>query len=165
MTSLCCHDIILVLFWWIFKQDYKNNYLVTGNWSQSTWSVTRHLMSTDLCTKEIKRACCLSCAPWGVYREQLGTFVDSLCGQQELCSALVSQLWIFVIHIGNKVRLLMTALSMFQAELQKTTGTETLPKFLTFLEMRLCENEGGDGFVVGKTVNRSAGSFVKKTCV
>ena len=38
MTSLYGlynHDIILVLFKWIIKQDYKNKYLVTGDWSQS----------------------------------------------------------------------------------------------------------------------------------
>ena len=34
MTSLYSHDIILVLFKWIIKQDYKNKYLVTGDESQ-----------------------------------------------------------------------------------------------------------------------------------
>ena len=36
MTSLYSHDIILVLFQWIIEQDYKNKYLVTGDWSKST---------------------------------------------------------------------------------------------------------------------------------
>ena len=30
------HDNTLVLFQGIIKQDYKNKYLVTGDWSQST---------------------------------------------------------------------------------------------------------------------------------
>ena len=29
------HDITLVVFQWIIKQDYKNKYLVTGDWIQS----------------------------------------------------------------------------------------------------------------------------------
>ena len=35
VTSLYSHDIILVLFQWIIKQDYKNKYFVTGDWGQS----------------------------------------------------------------------------------------------------------------------------------
>ena len=35
VTSLYSHDIILVLFQWIIKKDYKNKYLVTGDWGQS----------------------------------------------------------------------------------------------------------------------------------
>ena len=35
MISLYSHGIILVLFMWIIKQDNKNKYLVTGDWSQS----------------------------------------------------------------------------------------------------------------------------------
>ena len=27
---------LFLFFWWIIKQDYKNKYLVTGDWSQST---------------------------------------------------------------------------------------------------------------------------------
>ena len=34
MTSLYSHDIILVLFQWIIKQNYKEE-IVTGDWSQS----------------------------------------------------------------------------------------------------------------------------------
>ena len=30
-------DIILVLFQWIIKQDYKNKYSVIGDWSQSNF--------------------------------------------------------------------------------------------------------------------------------
>ena len=37
VTSLYSHDIILVLFYWVIKQDYKcyNKRLATGDWSQS----------------------------------------------------------------------------------------------------------------------------------
>ena len=38
VTSLYSHDIILFLFYCIIKQDYKNKYLVTGDWSQSIQS-------------------------------------------------------------------------------------------------------------------------------
>ena len=38
VTSLYSHDIILVLFCRIKKQDYMNKYLVTGDWGQSTFS-------------------------------------------------------------------------------------------------------------------------------
>ena len=34
----------------------------------------------------------------------------------------------------------------------KTTDSETMPKFCTFFEMRLSENDGGNGFIVGKQV-------------
>ena len=34
----------------------------------------------------------------------------------------------------------------------KTLVSETIPKFNKFFEMRLCSNEGGDGFFVGKEV-------------
>ena len=33
-------DTILVLLQWIIKQDYKNNYIVTGDWRHSTRIVT-----------------------------------------------------------------------------------------------------------------------------
>ena len=46
MISLFSHDIILVLFQWIIKQDYKNKYLVTGNWSQSTLKLKNYLWKT-----------------------------------------------------------------------------------------------------------------------
>ena len=36
VTRLNSHDVILVLFFWIFKQDSKKNYLVTGDWSQAS---------------------------------------------------------------------------------------------------------------------------------
>ena len=39
MTSFYIHDIILVLFQWIIRHDYKNLYLVTRDWSQSTFAV------------------------------------------------------------------------------------------------------------------------------
>ena len=29
------NHIVLVLIWWIIKNDYKNKYLVTGDWSVS----------------------------------------------------------------------------------------------------------------------------------
>ena len=34
----------------------------------------------------------------------------------------------------------------------KTLVSETIPKFNTFFEMRLCSNDGGNGFFVGKEV-------------
>ena len=34
--SLNSHDIILVVFKWIIKQDCKKKCLVTGDWSQSS---------------------------------------------------------------------------------------------------------------------------------
>ena len=35
MTSLYSNVIILLVFQWIIKQDYKKKCLVTGDWSQS----------------------------------------------------------------------------------------------------------------------------------
>ena len=42
VTSLYSLDIILVLFQWIIKQDYKKKYLVIGDWSQSNAQVMYH---------------------------------------------------------------------------------------------------------------------------
>ena len=50
MTSLYSHDIILVLFlfWWIIKQDYKKKYLVTGDPGASL--IINHVsLTTMLC--------------------------------------------------------------------------------------------------------------------
>ena len=51
----------------------------------------------------------------------------------------------------------------------KTLVSETIPKFNTFFEMRLCSNDGGNGFFVGKEVRiifhyRSHSQFRKKKC-
>ena len=43
MTSLYSLDIILVLFYRIIKQDSKSKHLLTGDWSQSTWTHTLFL--------------------------------------------------------------------------------------------------------------------------
>ena len=41
---------------------------------------------------------------------------------------------------------------MFKEELKKTLVDETVPKFCAFFEMRLSENDGGNGFFVGSEV-------------
>ena len=51
MTSLYSRDIILALFNWIIKLDYKNKYLVTGDWSQSIhniWAATSGNEPSDI---------------------------------------------------------------------------------------------------------------------
>ena len=45
MTSRYSHDIILVLFQLIIKQDYKNKYFVTGDWSHSVCGRIRRGLS------------------------------------------------------------------------------------------------------------------------
>ena len=36
VTSLYSYNIILALFLWIIRQDFKKKYLVTGDWGQSS---------------------------------------------------------------------------------------------------------------------------------
>ena len=44
VTSLCSHDIILVLLYWIIKQYYTTKYIVTGDWSQFRVFFSAHVL-------------------------------------------------------------------------------------------------------------------------
>ena len=48
VTSLSIYDIILVVFQWIIKQDYKNKYLATWDVNQSTTRRTSFVILFDL---------------------------------------------------------------------------------------------------------------------
>lgn len=64
----------------------------------------------------------------------------------ELCEAIseLFQSFIKVFHEQDEKR---------KEDLKKTLNDETLPKFSAFLEMRLKENDGGKGFVVGNELS------------
>ena len=53
VTSLYSDDVILVLFLRIIKQDNKKEYLVTEDWSQSTFP--RHRKKTTRGTNKFKQ--------------------------------------------------------------------------------------------------------------
>ena len=64
VTSLYSHDIqvILALVYWIIKPDYKNKYLVTGDWRQSRqiWCTT-FFFSAELWVIHVPIPCCCCC--------------------------------------------------------------------------------------------------------
>ena len=67
MTNLNSHIIILVLFHWIIKQNYKKTN-ITGDWSQSTVEPTDHFYRITL-----RCNCALSVAITAVqYRQNSG---------------------------------------------------------------------------------------------